>query len=485
MNLYRHIADLLLPVFLVLAPCHGLAKTIPPLAEPPLGEQWFSISMSDERTGFDHYAIGKLPGGYEISTSGSVKMVVLGFSRQASSRATYLVKKDLSLSSFEVEQTIDGKPMRLTGKATAGGVTVMIESAGESRNKVLKTKGPVYPPPVVNLYPMMKGVAPKKKYRIQMLDVEEIKIKEVKVIALGEETLPDGTETLHFRNDLYPFVDNDVWVDLAGNTVKESVRGGLIDTKAEPGPAARQFIADAALAKQDLMFDFSLVRIDRPQLKPLELKKLTLELAGFPDTMPLISDERQKGVRLGGDRVTFSVSNLAEGTVNPVLDPGVPGNGKFLESSDRILSNHAEIIAEKNRILAEEKDGLKTVQALVRWVAETIGENAADRQAALEVLRSKKGNCQSRARLYAALARAAGIPTRVVAGLVYLPEKGFLYHSWAESYTGCWLAVDPTYNQVPADVTHVKLVEGDTSEGMAAIAGLVGRIQAKIVEEKY
>ena len=105
-------------------------------------------------------------------------------------------------------------------------------------------------------------------------------------------------------------------------------------------------------------------------------------------------------------------------------------------------------------IAKTEAGSLKVVEKLNRWVAQTIREAVTDSQSPLETLESKVGNCQSHARLYTALARAAGIPTRFVSGLVYMPDQGFLYHSWAESFVGEWLAVDPTFGQLPADATH-------------------------------
>jgi hypothetical protein len=441
--------------------------------------------MGDDRTGFSHSAISTAAGGYEISSEASVRMTVLGFSREASSRETYLVNLDLSLRSFDVEQTIDGSPMGITGETTAGGVIVKVHSAGGTREMLLKARGAVYPPEAINIYPLMKGITPGKKYKVQMLDLEKVDIKEIKITVLGRETLPGGVETVHLRNDLYPLVDNDIWVDLGGKTVRESVRDGLIVTAAEEGAATRQFILDAAIAKRDLVLDFSLIRIDRPVERPHELKKLVLELTGFPEAMPLLSDDRQKEVRHAGDRVVFTMGNGQDAADGAHPAAGPHELRRYLEPTDRILSDHGEIIAEKERILKGEKDPWQAVQALTRWVAATIGESVTDSHTSLEVLRNRKGNCQSHARLYAALARAAGIPTRFVSGIVYLPGKGFLYHSWAESYVGRWQAVDPTFGQVPADLTHIKLVEGDSPGEMAVIVGVVGRLKGRILEERY
>ena len=125
------------------------------------------------------------------------------------------------------------------------------------------------------------------------------------------------------------------------------------------------------------------------------------------------------------------------------------------------------------------------MEKLTHWVATTVKGTVTDSQSPLETLESRSGNCQSHTRLYTSLARAAGIPTRFVSGLVYAPGQGFLYHSWAESFVGEWLAVDPTFGQVPVDASHIKLVEGDSPDDMSALAAVVGKLKAKVIEQKY
>ena len=69
---------------------------------------------------------------------------------------------------------------------------------------------------------------------------------------------------------------------------------------------------------------------------------------------------------------------------------------------------------------------------------------------------------------------------------IALEGKGFLYHSWAESYIGGrWVSVDPTYNQLPADPTHLKLLEGHLPEDMAPIIAIIGRIRMNVLETAY
>jgi hypothetical protein len=484
MKISRSMVIIIAFVCLVL-PAAASAGPVPQLAAPPLGERWYSISLQGERVGFAHTAITAKDSGYEISSEGSVKMLVLGFSREAASRETYLVGRDLSLRSFTVEQTIDGSPMRLAGEVGSGGVSVTIEAAGSMRKKKLKTRGKVYPPAALNIWPLMQKIVPGKEFRLQMLDVEEIKVKVVTITALGLETLPEGGEAVHLRNDLYRFVDNDVWVGPDGSTLRESVRDGLIETRAEEAAVTRQFILDAAIAKRDLVLDFSLVRADRPIEKPLTVRKLAVEISGFGEAVPVIADERQSAVRSAPGSILFTieVEPLDTGKVTHGAD--APVDGKYLEPTDRILSDSDETRAVAEKVLAGEQDPRARILLLAKWVADSVAESVTDSQTSLEILRNRKGNCQAHARLYTALARAAGIPTRFVSGLVYVEGKGFLYHSWAESYARGWVAIDPTFGQAPADATHIKLAEGDSPGEMAPIAGLVGRLTAKIAAVRY
>jgi hypothetical protein len=469
----------------LLIPGVPAAAPISPLTVPPLGERWFSITMGDERTGFAHTSITVVPGGYEVISEGSARMVVLGFTREASSRETYQVNRDLSMRSFVVEQTIGGKPMPLKGEVTAKGVKVTVDAAGGRQEKTLKVRGKVYPASVLNLYPLMQGVKERKKYHLQILDPEVVKLKEVTVTVLGKETLPGGVETVHLRNDLYPFVDNDIWVDLAGNTVRESVRDGLILTGAEDAAAARKFVAEAAIARKELILDFSLVRLDRPIARPAELKRMAVELSGMPANMPLFSEGGQKAVRLEGDKVFVSVENAPLPSKNGLSAADVSENRNYLESGGANTQENGELAVAEHEITGGEKDPRKKMEKLARWLAAEVAESGDDNRSPLETLRSKKGNCLSRTRLYVALARIAGIPAKLVSGLIYVTGKGFLYHCWAEGQVGGWLPVDPCRGEFPPDVTHIKLAEGDSPEEMAPLAGLVGRLKAKVVEEAY
>ncbi len=481
MNLYF---KLFTAVILVL--CTSLVSVAAPFGKidiPPLSERWFGIYVNGERVGFYRERIDKEEGGYRMEGNGSVRMNVMSFSKEASIHETYLVTKSLALRSLDVEQTINGSSSHLSGKVYGGAIHIKSEAYGKTTNRSIKFKGEVYPGPALNLYPLMRTVSPGSSYKIQAFDPEEPRIKVIQITVLGEDKTSEGVPALKLRNNLYPIVNNDIWVDGHGNTLEESVRDGLVITKAEPPAALGAFICDWALAKKDLIYDFSLVRV-QPPIK--DLKKLTgleVEIRGWDDALPLLQGGGQQVIKGSNGLVTFRTGSLVQ--ISSESKAQGPTDAQ-LKPADKIEADAPEIMAQAKALATGVKSQKDLARVLASWTANWLKDTIDDGGSAVESFKSKRGNCQTHARLYTALARAAGIPTRFVSGLVYLDGKGFLYHSWAESFIeGRWVSVDPTYNQIPADPTHLKLLEGHLPEDMAPIIAIIGRIKITILNSAY
>jgi len=104
------------------------------------------------------------------------------------------------------------------------------------------------------------------------------------------------------------------------------------------------------------------------------------------------------------------------------------------------------------------------IRRLTRWVARQIGTDSGSTASAtaLFTLRSGRGGADGKARLLAAMARATGIPSRVVSGLALLPD-GSYGHAWTELWAGRWVAADPTFGHVPASASLLRLAVGSRS----------------------
>jgi hypothetical protein len=479
----------LIPSLLILLTlfCSGIrpavAVPLKKLDKPPLSERWFGIYVDNERVGFYRQKITEAADGYRIEADGSVHMKVMGFSKEASMREIYLVAKNLTLRSFDVDQTVNGDSSHLSGKVTDTALRVKSENKGKTSDKQIKFKGELYPGPALNIFPLMRDATPGKSYKTMTFDAEEVKVKEVKISIIGEEKTPDGQPALKLRNNLYPFVTNDIWVDLQGNTLFESVRDGLVTTKAEPPNQLGAFVGGLAISKKDLIYDFSLVRAEPPIQDVAKLAGLAIELSGWNDELPLLQEGGQTAEKSGEGRIIIRTGSAV---TPPAPQAAAPAAGQFLKPAEKIESDATEILSKARELAAGKSDATETAKSLASWTADWLKDTIDDSGGALASMKARTGNCQTHARLYTALARAAGIPTRFVSGLVYQEGKGFLYHSWAESYLGnTWVSVDPTYNQLPADPTHLKFFEGHTSNDMSPIIAIIGRIRATVLQATY
>lgn len=103
------------------------------------------------------------------------------------------------------------------------------------------------------------------------------------------------------------------------------------------------------------------------------------------------------------------------------------------------------------RIAGSSRNAVKKMQVLSEHVRELMSSSQIDMLgygSALEAFRSRRGDCTEYAVLLAAMGRAAGIPTRVVSGLVYARRfEGrrhvFVPHMWVQAWDGTtWRSFD-------------------------------------------
>ena len=101
----------------------------------------------------------------------------------------------------------------------------------------------------------------------------------------------------------------------------------------------------------------------------------------------------------------------------------------------------------------------------------------------LEVIRSRRGDCTEHADLLTTLCRAARIPCRNVAGLMYVADAvpAFAGHAWNEVVLdGVWTPVDATWNQTRVDATHLRypLVASESMRARSLLPGTVFRVES-------
>ena len=188
---------------------------------------------------------------------------------------------------------------------------------------------------------------------------------------------------------------------------------------------------------------------------------------------------------LDQDRQTYQDNILVVNKENvPSKDVRVcSGNNNELRSTPYIQSDSPYILRQAKSIVNNVTNDLEKIRALIQWVYTNLDKKPVlSIPDAVSTLRTKIGDCNEHAALFAALSRSLSIPTRVVAGVTY-HEGTFYYHAWNEvCLNGKWISLDTTKNQFPADITHIKFVQGETSEQIK-IGALLGRLKIEVLGE--
>ena len=212
--------------------------------------------------------------------------------------------------------------------------------------------------------------------------------------------------------------------------------------------------ATAAPAPGEVIAASAIVAGIRPSPTPPD--RLRVRLGGALDGLDL-SGGRQ---RLAGDTLVVERERGAQLVAHYRLPAANPALREFLLPEPLIESGDLRIQAQARLIVGTDRNPARVATRLAHWTATAVeGGVSATAPSALQVLGRRRGDCNEHTVLFVALARALGLPARPVAGLLYLRGR-FYYHAWAEVYLDDWVAVDPTFDQFPADAAHLRFTIG-------------------------
>jgi hypothetical protein len=266
------------------------------------------------------------------------------------------------------------------------------------------------------------------------------------------------------------------WIGDNGDLLRER---GLLGMRLEKTSREEALNDLGTAASQDLT-ELASVASSREIRDPVALEALRVKIGGIPSDGLHLRGGRQS---LADDILTVRRESLANLPELPREQEMAALERVFLRPEPLIQSDHERIRSLVRSILGDSPDltPLARARRLVDWVHLNIEKRPVlSLPDALSTLENRMGDCNEHAMLLAALARAAGIPARVEAGLVYLHGR-FYYHAWNLLFLGRWITVDALFGQLPADVTHLRLVTGSMQQQLD-LAGLIGKITIEILD---
>jgi transglutaminase-like putative cysteine protease len=261
------------------------------------------------------------------------------------------------------------------------------------------------------------------------------------------------------------------WLDEEGNTIKEESPLGLILIKESKADALSENWSETT---KDIIAA-SAISVNKP---------ITLKSPSYLKVRLGNINLKEFNISQGRQQLTGDVLEVFKEKMSGVDSYSIPHRGsllKYLDPTPFIQSDNKTIIKKAQEIISNEKDALEAVNLINMWVYQNIEKKPTlSIPSALDVLKVKVGDCNEHATLFVALCRSVGIPSKLCAGIVY-NQGSFYYHAWSDVFVGRWISVDPTMNQLPADATHIRFVEGGLDKQLEIIK-LIGVLKLEVLD---
>ncbi len=436
-------------------------------------EDWYGIYLGEVKIGHSVTLSRALPGGGRaVSNRSLMRIAMMDQPQEVASALSYDLDAECSLKSFDFR--ISGAAdIAVRGVVRGRKLELAVETGGRLQRQELALSGPVTLPEAIEPLLAGRGLDPGDKRSFTMFDPSSMSLQPAVVTVAGRESLDlGGRRVWATKLDVeFSGVTSRSWVDSAGRTLREEGPLGMV-MLAEPKEQALR--AGSGQKPLDLLTSLSVPALGRDIDDP----------RGVSGAVFRLLDIDPKGFDLGGGRQRLDDDALLVVTAEPEPSgaAAVPESLKgWLAPTALIQSDDPGVRALAGSICGKIKAPWERSVAICDWVFSSLEKRmSVTLPSAVEVLGSRRGDCNEHATLYCALARAAGIPSRLELGVVYMGGR-FYYHAWNSVWCGSWIELDPTFGQHPADAARIRLVSGDLSS-QGRLLPAMGRLKVEVRE---
>ncbi|KPJ55934.1 MAG: hypothetical protein AMJ42_05965 [Deltaproteobacteria bacterium DG_8] len=439
-------------------------------------EEWMGIYWGRDKVGYTVSKIKKKLKGYEIFEQALMDLTVMGTPQRIDTRITSQVDDTFTLKSFKFRLFSNLFTFKANGEIRGNELHLELFSGGSVNHSIITLKE--VPCLSSSLKPILlaQGLAVGKRFKQTLFDPSTMSSTPIEMIVEGKEVvvLKDKKIKCYRIKSSFKGITIRSWIDEEGNTIKEESPLGLILIKESKADAltenwsetTKDIIAASAISVNRAITQsnpsYLKVRVGNINLREFNLSRGRQQLRG--DVLEIFK-EKMSGLK--PYHIPYPKDDLM-GYLIPT---------PFIQSDDKSIKKKAQ------EIIGDERDALEAVKLIKDWVYQNIEKRPTlSIPSALDVLKMKVGDCNEHSTLFVALCRAVGIPSKLCAGIVY-NQGSFYYHAWSDVFVGGWISVDPTMNQLPADATHIRFVEGGLDKQLEIIK-LIGVLKLEVLDYK-
>ncbi len=474
----------------------GQAPTKELKAAELLSDFWEVITMQGVRVGFGNTrSVAIRENGRDLVKTDSVmnmKVKRLGKSITMKVNLQSVEGRDGQLVRMKTEMLMGPTPMTTTGRVKGDELELEINTLGKSTTTTLpwseKYRGIFAMERSLKEKPMKPG----ERRTFKALAPIFNQIAEIEVTAddYEETELLDGKRRLLKINSVAKLgiidLTSEVWVDEDGQPLKTF----------EPMMKQGTYRTSRQIALQDVeAFEPDLIVSTLIQVKGLSdidnietvRYRVTLDSDEPAEVFP--NSQAQSVQKTVDQQALISVQRIDLNRHKPAGESDAKPTDDDRTSNNMIQSDDPTVVKLARQVVPDEKDSRRVAIALEKHVNDLITEKdfTTGLATAADVAASRQGDCTEHAVLLTALARARGIPARVVMGLVYVDRlKSFGYHMWTEVWVdGAWLPLDATLAQSGTGVGHIKLADSnlngvDVTVAFLPVVKVMGRLEIEV-----
>ena len=437
-------------------------------------EQWMNVLQNGKKVGYAQRQYFRAGDGYKITEQVFIQVNTMGMGQDLRFKTVGHFADDLTLASFNFDLKSSLFQFKAWGIRNGDRLTIFAGTPGSERKTEIPFDKEVHLP--ISLLETVNGtLKPGERRTVHVFDPATLARRPVKVTVVGDETISVMGRVEEATKVSVDFMGSSqfAWIGKDGTILREE---GSLGMKLEQTTKKEALNLTNLSAGTDLT-ELASIPSKKVILLPQQLRELRVKVEGI-EKDELFLDGGRQSFKEGWIVVRReSLSNLRQ--IPP--DPGASETTRaLLAPTPLIQSDHLEIRAKATEITSGATTDLMKARRLITWVYENLQKRPVlSVPNALETLHHLVGDCNEHAVLLAALARAAGIPADVEAGIVY--QRGrFYYHAWNVLYLGKWVTADATVGQMPADVTHLRFVRG--TDHQMDLMGVIGRLRLEEVE---
>lgn len=435
---------------------------------------WMSIYQNGKKIGFVHRTFSNRGEKYHFNETVFMKITTMGVTQALNILTEGDLNPDMSISSFNFDLNSNLFRFNARGKVEKNKLILFTGLPGSQEKSEIRLKD--IPHISGNIYDaaFLADLERNMTHSFNIFDPSTLSIRSIKVTRGADEIIPIMGKRILAKKYCADFMGakNCAWLGREGDVLRETGILGLAMEKVSRQQAQEGIIDEGSVDVTQIASIASNVKIAEPE----KLKSIKIKMTGVGGLLFLTGD-RQNFRR---NIMTIVREDLPlTANLNNNFSPVVAA---FLKPAPFIQSDNQQIKDLVNKIIKPADTAEQKAIKIVNWVYRNIKKKPVlSIPNALEVLRNKEGDCNEHSILTVALLRAAGIPAQMEAGLVYLRGR-FYWHAWNTFYLGKWITADAVFNQVPADVTHIRLVRGDSVDQLN-LMGVMGKIKLEVLEQ--